>query len=223
MTRKPKTLGFALAAVFAFSAISVSAASAAEFHTGAEPTVITGHSESNQVLTISGQSVICETAEFSGTAAKKTTTSITLHPDFSKCSFSGEATTVTTKGCNFIFTSNLGPSGDAPLHIECKEPAVHPHITVKNAACNLYIGEQTPGQGTAYDNINSKTEITLTFTATNIKITKKEGPLCFLLGNEASYTGKAIAKAYEDKGTSSGDTTNGFDFNEGAQVNLWWE
>jgi hypothetical protein len=221
MTRNLKALGLVLAAVFAFSAVAVSAASAAEFHSEVEPTVITAHSETNQVFTVSGQSVICETAEFSGTVAKKTTTEITVHPKFTKCTFQGEPATVTTKGCNFIFKSNL-VGAHAPVTVECKE-AAHPHIIISSAPCTMYIGEQNPGQGVTYTNINAKKEVTVNATVTGIKITKKEGPLCFLLGNEGAYTGKAIVKGFEDKGTVSGSTTEGFVFSEGAQKNVWWE
>jgi hypothetical protein len=221
MTRNLKTMGLALAAVFAFSAISVSAASAAEFHSEVEPAVITGHSESSQVLTISGQGMLCETEALTGTASQKTTTEITLHPKFSKCTFSGEPATVTTKGCNFILKSNL-VGAFAPVVIECKE-AAYPHIMVVSAICTMYIGEQTPSGGISYENINGKKEITMLASITSIKITKKEGPLCFLLGNEGTLTGTLIARGFADNGTVSGSTTEGFVFSEGAQKNLWWE
>jgi hypothetical protein len=221
MNRKIKTLGLALVAVFAFSALASASASAALFNS-ADPvdTVITGHSETDQVF-VATATVTCTTGAFKGTQTGATSATLRIRPTYTNCSSSlGGTTTVSTKGCDYVFNSNL-TGNHAPVDIECE--AGH-NIIINNSLCTIYIGTQTDiGQGVTYTNINSKKEVTVNATATSININKKEGPFCFLVGSTGTYTGKAIVKGYADNGAPSGNATDGFTYNEGAQVNVWWE
>ncbi len=232
MIRNLKALGLALFAVFAMSAMAASAASAAgeKFHSEVEPTVITSSStddSSIHTFTVSGQAVKCTDATFNGTATEKTVTEITVHPKYTGCTFFEEAAQVTTTGCNYRITAeteeNASKEKHATIHVECE--AAHPHIIVHTAACTMYIGAQTPKNGVVFTNLGSGNtrDVTIKATAT-VTVTKKEGPLCFLLGNSGTYTGSVTAKGFVDNGTVAGTTvTEGTEYKEGAQVGIWWE
>jgi hypothetical protein len=212
MTRNFKAFGTIFAVVLGMGAMMVSFASASgeTFHTVSEQTIITGHSENNQEI-VATAATSCSTLQLSGTRKGKTSSVLTVHPVFTECSSSlGGTTSIATEGCNFVFGAEVAAGGHGKLELECEGTHL---LTVNNASCTIKFSSQTFGQGATYTVLNNTSkETTVSITATKMKVFEKVGPLCFVVGGEATYSGKAILKGYLDEGGS-----------EGVQAGLWWE
>lgn len=146
MTRNLKTLGIALVAAFAMSAIGASSASASFplFHTEAEDTVLTGSQgqlAALNVLTTDLGELKCKDVKYIGTQAGLTTSTMTLKPKFEQCQHAGENATVTEKSCAFVF--HLGESTEpieAQMDIECVDGD---QIVVHTEECTTTIPPQS--------------------------------------------------------------------------------
>ena len=223
MTCRIKPLRLALMAALALSGVAAAGASAAEFHSEVEPTIITGSNagEGNVVLKASGAEVVCTGINLKGSATPKTATTLTLFPTLSGCAFLEEAAAVDTTGCAYLVTSHTNASGHVPVSIECTAGST---IKVTTSACTLQIGAQTGTGGAMATNIGSggKREVTADLTGTTTF--SKSGPLCFLIaGNSASYTGRVRLTGYENLGVSGPIDQPSTTYTEGKQVGVWWE
>jgi hypothetical protein len=148
MTRKLRSIGLALIAAFAISAIGASAAQATQFHTkgAAYPATVTGVNVANQVFhfhveTGKNNELNCKKGNFSGTLTKASTT-LTVHPVYTACTFSGAAATVTTTNCDYVLNAGAKKSpGEyaGTLDIEC---AAAQFISVTTAECEIRIAPQ---------------------------------------------------------------------------------
>ncbi len=151
MIRSLKTLGLALVAVLALSALVASAASAKPKLTPENetdyPVVLKAHQKegvTNQLDLEGGRSVKCGTATLEGTIANKAaaeTSEVTATPTFAECTATilGNVTpaTITINGCKFKLTADETTSGTiasegwevtGSVHIECeagKELEIH--------------------------------------------------------------------------------------------------
>ena len=222
MIRKFKALGLALVAVFAFSALAATGASAATFHSDVEPTIITGSNagEGSHVFKASGAEIQCPIAEFKGTAAKKTENTIKLHPTYGGCIFLEENAAIDTTGCDYIFHGTTNAGGHLPVQISCTGTNV---IKVTTGACTLSFGNQTATGGVKATNFGSFSSRDMTVDATATVTFTKSGPLCFLIsGTTGTYTGGTTVKGYVDNGVT-GNIDEGATYKEGAQVGVWWE
>ena len=124
MTRKFKTLGLTLVAVFAFAAIMAASASATEFTStgGTYPVTFHGEqpAEGQHVFTADEKfETTCKIATFSGELQAKSTTA-TAQADYTDCTSSNLGANVTMNGCDYLF--HLGATGNlATVDIVCPE------------------------------------------------------------------------------------------------------
>ena len=222
MIRKFKALGLALVAVFAFSAIAATGASAATFNSEVEPTILTGSNagEGNHVFKASGAEVVCTGAEFKGTAAKKAESTLRVHPTYTGCTFLSETATVDTSGCDYVFSATTNAGGHLPVSIACTGSSV---IKVTTSACTLSFGTQNTTGGVKSTNLGSGSSRDSTVDATVTATFSKSGPLCFLIsGTTGSYAGNTTVRGFVDNGVT-GNIDEGATYKEGAQVGVWWE
>jgi hypothetical protein len=102
-----KTLSLVALAVAAMTAIGgASSAAATEFHsTGG--TALNGMNQNPYSISIEGSSIICNTAELTGTApASGTSITQTYHFAYSHCEAFGLPATVSTNSCRYEFNAN---------------------------------------------------------------------------------------------------------------------
>jgi len=205
MIRNLKALGLAMAAMFALSAVGVSAASAAEFHSEATHTTLHAEQTNTHVFTTDVGTVTCETATFHGTTASKTTPEITITPTYTGCdlhSIFGEiAVTVNFNGCDYNFTEEA-----QPVHIVCPESKT---ISVSGPGCKVTVPGQTVGT-VSYTNTGSGSSRTTDVNATVSGI--KYSYSGFLCGSGSNTTNGTYNGTAEVSGSSGG-----------VQVGVWYE
>jgi len=235
MTRNLKALGLALVAVFAFSAMAASSASAVTDHitVGSVPATLTGTGSDNvfKITNATPLSVECTTARFHATVSSLGVTSVTATAEYEgrinqtphtvDCDSGLGQVTVNMNGCDYDLTGETtgldNGSADATVSITCSGTN---EIVVEDTThlCKIKIPAQTPTSGgVVYTNegAGSSKDIKVTATVTGITYTT-EGSGCKLAGlaaeaNNADYTGNVTVKAFEDLSTG-----------EGAQIPLEW-
>jgi hypothetical protein len=153
--RNLKTLGLALVAVLAMSALTASAASANPFFTSTSypQTLATEDTGAEDLFTVSGNELTCSGETFSGTLTGKST-GISVTPNYINCKTKGAAfnnVTVTHNGCNFEFTvtttiNNHHHGGN--VHIKCpvgKVIEIHHYSSQPHgsSSCTVTVGPQT--------------------------------------------------------------------------------
>jgi hypothetical protein len=123
------------------------------------------------------------------------TSSLRVHPEYANCEFFEEPLTVTTTGCDIVLKTATNAEGRGANEIVCEGIS---QIKMATSACTLYIGSQTPGGGTRYVSVGggSTAGIEESNNLTGVKIAKKEGPLCFLIGNEMTVEGGMIEHGF---------------------------
>jgi hypothetical protein len=143
MRRKLKTLGLALVAAFAISAVVASAASA-NFTTATDNTTMTLLGGNQVFKTEGGAKAECTSALGYVTKVATVQTELTAVPEYSGCTFTEGSITRLAKidpmGCTYVFTAT------EQVHIECSGTNV---ITVKLFIIGAYqqcldIQPQTP-------------------------------------------------------------------------------
>lgn len=178
-------LGLAVAVVAAVSPVTASTASAAEFHSDEASPQLTGVATSSQDISVSGFTVECAEAEFTGSFEGTTVQTVTVHPEYDSCEFFEEPIDVITTGCDYVIDADEDGSEHADLSIDCVGTGA---IVFEAPACTARLGSQIPSLGMNYTNSESGT-IEIEATLANIAVAEKEGPLCFLLGDSWSYSG----------------------------------
>jgi hypothetical protein len=209
MIRNLKALGLVLSAVFAFSAMAASSASAVDTFTveGGGSVNVSGVSHNN-VFKITGPeaSVVCTTSTFSGTATNGSN-SLTITPTYigrpeetphgTKCNALGSAATVNMNTCDYDLTGSTTGSDsgtDATTSITCS--GSNEIIITTDFGLILRIPAQTPTSGgVTYTNEGSKVKVTAT--ATGITYTCETAFLCAIsnlsmAGNSGDYNGSVI-------------------------------
>jgi hypothetical protein len=148
MKRTVKAVALPVAWVLAMMALPVSA-SAAEWHSEASETVISGSQVGEDVWTFNAGTVKCKEATYSGTQSTATSTAVRTVPKYSGCTAFGFVnTTVDVNGCELVFR----PSPSLQYHLDCW-PFTPMVITGFN--CWVTIGDQEFASGITHTNTNS--------------------------------------------------------------------
>ena len=185
MIRNLKFLGMALVAALAMSAVVASLASADEFKSEAENVALTGSQEKhleggvekNDRFTTDGGTVECTTADYTGTQAAKSTSSVTLTPVYSGCTFAGLSADVDMNSCDYRFTIGAATTGE--VHLECTTAGDEITVTVGPTAtprCIIHVPPQTIG-GITYSNTGTTTtrEITASINTATLHYSQTAG------------------------------------------------
>jgi hypothetical protein len=217
-----KTLGLALVAVFAFSAMAASSASAVDTFTGPAGSIpITATGTNNKLeITGAGAKFECTTAHFAGTTTSGSK-EITVTPTYSgtmnvtphttHCSGTGPPLHVHMNGCAYILTGNTTGEDppvvgkDATVWIECPiVGGVQKEITTTNTGLGvtIHIPPQTPTTGGVRytNNVPVAGQVTIHTTLTGITYTCTPAFTCTLgglghHGNNSDYTGTIVASS----------------------------
>jgi hypothetical protein len=194
MNGKIKGLGLVLVAVLAVGAVSVAAASAAEFHSEVETTFGVGQQVTAGVYTTAAGTIKCKEISGTGVMTGKAANSITIAPSISGCTAFGQAAVWSMNGCEYVATSS------GTEHIVC--PAGK-EVLITVASGNCSIG--TPSQsGTAtYTNQGSGStrDVLVTSTASGLTyVVYGPGTICGTLGKhtDGSVTGTITVKGYSN-------------------------
>jgi hypothetical protein len=209
MTRKLKTLGLALIAVFAMSAVASATASAVgpEFHSGATSGTVKGTNVGEETFTVTAGTVKCSSATYTGTYSASTVTSQIVTPAYSGCvAFGFVNTPIDVNGCQFRFNQPTEPSkGDYVSTVDiinCTKP-----MEVTAANCTVTIGNQAGLSGVTWDNVTTATpsHLTATTNISGIKYTQDPKgeflPCNSSTDTNGTYVGTNTVKAFNGSGT----------------------
>jgi len=191
--RHLKTLGLAVMAIAALAAFAgASSASAAEFHATAVGTAFTGEQTTSHKFTVTGSSVTCTTAKFTGKTEALTTTTQKAHPEYSGCTaFGFVGATVNTAGCQYVFHANTGTVDLT----SCTSGEIVITASSVFGKCVIEIPNQNGinGQTFSTGGVAPNRDVVVTTNSTNIKdtVTTSTGicPLAVGSHTNATYTG----------------------------------
>lgn len=202
-----KTLGLALVAVLAMSAVVASAASAATFMSeGNVNAKVEADQSTTHTFSIEGNNVTCTTAHFetAGEIASPAS-SVTVHPTYTGCTaFGFVGSTVSTTGCDYVLTApGKVEGGKVGGNIEVKCGAGS-KIVIVAGTCEVTVAAQSFTSGLTFENVAGPPKtVTLKAAVTGIASTKvKDGFLCPLNGTGAAsgtYTGNTAVKGVSGK------------------------
>ena len=201
MIRNLKTLGLAVMAMFALTAVAASAAQAIEFHSEIENTTITASTEagSNSVFDAAGASISCASGTFTGSQVAKTSPTLTVTPAYSGCTFLEVLNVpVNMNGCQYTFSAN----GEVAVTGESCTA-----ITFEAKLCKVEVGKQGNLKEVTYTNAGTGTGRDVTVTPHVTGITYTSSGLCPKNGtfSDGNYTsGNATAKGENSKGVQVG-------------------
>jgi hypothetical protein len=211
MTRNLKSLGLALFAVLAISAVVASNASATTdaLVSEAETTTLTGTQENGLgKMTLAGQAVECTNISGMATMTFKTVVELeSEEPVFTGCTYAGQPMTVTMNGCKYRGARAGATDSNGHLHVSLVCPAGKKVVMTLNAiACSVTIAEQEGEEGYTVTTVGAGTSRELTVHLTlKTKVTSVgdpgEGVTCASLTNgTATQEGTGIVKG-ENKTT----------------------
>jgi hypothetical protein len=225
-----KIIGIVIAALFACSAMTVSAAGGPFwFESDADPGVFTdlnGELDpgASDVWTVDAGEISCTNISYSGRMEDNTETTMTLTPSYGGCTFHGLPATIDVNGCAFVLHTWLvikegtpGGEYEAGTVIECP---VGKDITVTQISggvkkCTIHIEPQNLGEGLILTNAGeagAQTEdITADVDYENIKYTQTEG----------SGAGKCVTTTTTPNGSWVGKETFKGTNLIGLQTNIW--
>jgi hypothetical protein len=218
MIGKSKALGLTFLVITALS--TVPSAQAGEFDIGANPAVITGHSELKQIFAVkftltktdgSKTEGSCNTTSFEGTTQGQTISEATLTPTYGNpqetstgCIFFSAAfgnTQFQMNGCKYTITGAGQIANTAVVDIVACTAGKQ--IQLKGSNCTLDIPEQNGLSHVVSKNIESN-EVTMEWTLTGIKSTQT-GAACPDGNNHQSanlsLTTSMFVKAFNDEGS----------------------
>ena len=224
MTSKLKTLGLAVFAITALSAVMASAAQAGTLDFGANPAVFTGTTEIEEPkfnITKTGQAnnfnSICQSATLEGTVhqvtggqtpAQQQVHDVTATPTYGTsqttptgCTLFGQAMHVKVNGCKFTLTGAGEAANTARVDIVGCTPGKQ--IEVNSAVCQLLVPEQN-GLSHVFgtEPAVTTTPHTVTLDATVSGITFTQFGACpdgnNHHGTNGSFTAKTTIKAFVD-------------------------
>lgn len=205
MIRNLKVMGLALVALFAMSALFSSVASA-QFEAGAEEVTTTASSNEVQKFQISsgGLTVECKNLEVKGSIKSATTktTTATVHPTYSGCEpLLGQATSVTSTGCDYLFHLNEA-STTGTTDVVCETGKA---ITIKiGSICTYTVGSQSGLNSVSFKNTGSGTtkEIIVEPNVGGISSTRTTNDLfCPAAGAAGTYKGNSTITGENAAGT----------------------
>lgn len=193
-------------------------------HGEVEPIVVTAQQESTIIFSLSTESYMtCNVVRIIGTAIEETQ-EFQASTELEECTYKpfGFEVVTETAGCTNVTDGVTDEEGHAHVKLECEEEkAIH----ATAAGCKITISPQEYGGGVSFENLGegSEREVLVTLTLLEMAYTSSGGFACFLAGipaeGNASMTGSALAKGYEDPGGEF----EGPPYEEGAQVGVWFE
>jgi len=212
MIRNLKVLGLALVAVFAMSAMAASAASASEFTSESGTTTLHGTQVTQNVFTVTGGNVKCNTATFRTTATVGTTAlDVTVKPTYSSCTAIGQTSTINMNGCEYKITPTSTTTGTVAI-VNCAgniivtsgDPVVSCTITVTptNPIDNA-VDFTEEGAGKTRDVLVTSTAKGLSYIVDGPNGERNENTICGKADDPAVttsgvYTGSVTVKGYSD-------------------------
>ncbi len=209
MSSKFKTLGLALVASLALSAILASMAQATFSFTAPEGAVnLTGNQVTQKAFTTSGGEMKCNSVIFTGTTTAASSTQQLFEPHYSGCTSFGFTAHVNATGCSYLFTTptvKLTPTEytGAPPHLVCAGGGITITPTFFGASmCTTLISAQTPTSGhVIYKNEGAGTtrDVLMTTTTSGTHYTSTGG-ICGESGKtltDGASTGSMTIKGFK--------------------------
>ena len=200
MTRNLKTLGLAIVAVLAMSAMVASAAQASvEFTAPSYPATLSGNQATTHVFTVettSGDNITttCTTASFHGTISGPNTAQ-TITPTYTGCTAFGLEATVKFEGCDYVFhpgaTTGTADeySGTADLSCPAGTGPVRVFDTLNR--CEVTLSQQLGIGPVKYVTDTTAGDVLVKAEVTGITYNKvKDNFLCPLTGTGVKSDGK---------------------------------
>ena len=188
MTGNFKSLGLALVAALAISAMVASLASADEFQSesegitlvGAQEKHLEGGIEKNDQFTTSGGVLQCTTVSYSGSQSSKKASSLSVKPAYSGCTFAGLSAEVQTNGCEFVYTFvEATTNGEEQLKCPAGEEVTFYDGPASTRRCVIHIGAQKIGgiEGVIFANLGSgpTLEVRISVNAGKVKYAQTAG------------------------------------------------
>lgn len=208
MTRKVKAFGLAIVAAFAMSAVVTSAASAQNFHSDLNSTVLTGTSENTQTFVRGSTTIECDHAVFTGTQTGATTKTVVIEADYTTGTCSGPLDSevhvdFTTDDCGYHF--ELTAEKTAAAKLDCEEGG---SVTITPTAfgsslCTIHVPEQTVDGHVVFSNIAGD-DVTVNSTASGIDSERTGSSLCGAVNNgTGTYTGNAVVAGESHAGVAT--------------------
>ena len=189
MTRKLKTLGLALVAVFAMSAVVASAASA-QFQANSYPVTITAHSNTPQVFNAGASKVTCNKIAVDITQEEESS-ELEAVPSYSECNVQEGETKLNAhvhmNSCYYLFTSS------GSVHIKCgtEGDKIEVRATFLGERQCLDISEQTPTTPTIdYENTGEGTTEDVNIVSTVNGVTAVKTGVCGSGSTSSNYEGE---------------------------------
>lgn len=199
MIRKFKALGLAFVAVVAMSAMAAQAAYAVpEFTAAKYPATLDGTAEKigERFVTEAG-AVECAVSHYSATLTAQSQT-LRVHPTYTECkAFGFLSATITTTGCDYIFTATERVKEDhykAHVAVECEAGK---SITIVASSCSAEVKTQSGLTTVDLTNMTqtpaSPNDVTVKPTVEKIKYTvTNDGFLCPFNGTGAKEDGQYL-------------------------------
>jgi hypothetical protein len=216
MERALRILGVSLLAVLVSAALAVSAASAHNFHSEAETTILQGTAVSSFENSVNTTQIKCAKASFQGTVAGTSVTQIRIHPVYENCltTKNEKVVEIFTIGCDYIWQGKTSEKGHGQFSIECEAGK---KIEYKiGTLCTAKFGPQIAAEGVHYTNAGEKSgrDFAAALTASGL-VYEQTGAFCatyFGNGKDGTLTGTYTTKGFKDLGGSAGE-----------QVGVWVE
>jgi hypothetical protein len=210
MIGKIKVPGLTLLAALALTVVAVPAAPAAEFHSEATHTNLTGSGVGQDVFTFHAGTVKCVTSD-EGTSSVSTSGTLTLTPWWRECNAFGFVNVpVHHEGCNFVFHLDGGTPASltGSVDIVCPEGK---SIKVTAFNCEVTVLPQTGLRTVTFTNEGSGTsrDIKIDFNLTGLTYIQhsKSFPGCnfsTVLTHSGTYTAASTVKGFNTSGNQVG-------------------
>jgi hypothetical protein len=207
MAHNLKTLGLALIAVLAMSAVAVSAAQASEpeFHVEEASAIIKGEQVGKNTLTLTGGKVQCSSGTFEGEVSSTTFTELEVSASYGECIGLGLATVWHMNGCKYLGRMVLGSNPPTTVtDIVC--PAGKEITITIGKKCVVHIPPQKTIKHIVWDNSGSGKNRDLVATVTEEGIAYTETPGCIFPGtySNGTYFATETHKAFNKSGSQVG-------------------
>lgn len=162
MTRKLKSVGIAMVAILAMSAVVVAAAQAATFTSTKAGAISSEQTTKHEIKTKAG-TIKCSSVTFSGVAALSSSTQ-TLTPTYSGCLLGGVLeVTVTMNGCDYLMNAS------GTIQIAC--PAGKSiQFDLKEVNCTIHLYSQVLGSA-SYSNFGGHRTVTYNTSIAHYELT----------------------------------------------------
>lgn len=206
MIRNLKTLGLALFAVLALTAVGASAASASAFSADEYPVTVEGEQTNTHTFTVQAGTTHCSVAKFHGTAGAESST-LTITPTYTGCTLTplGSAT-VKMNGCDYMFHSGAATGNpdefNSSVDIVCSGSNVIE--VVVPFICTVKVGPQTGLSNTVLKSNTSPATVTATASVSGIAYSQS-GSFCTNGSfSNGTYNGTVAMSGTNEAGESNG-------------------